>query len=358
MGLASAGKTTVFNALARAKVEVATFAAPGGEPHRAVVHVPDARLDRLAALFKPKKVTPAEVRYVDVAGSLQSDGNAARSAQITGQLRNADALLVVVRAFASDVVPHPLGQVDPLRDLKMLHDELILGDLTVVEKRLERLEKDLRFAKSGPSEAVHERDLLAQIKAALDAGRPIRDLGLSDADLKALRSYAFLTAKPLMVLFNTGDSAEGVDELIDQARALLPFAQTEVTSLAGRLEMELAELEPAEAEEFKTALGIEELGLNRIIQLSYRLLQLISFLTVGPDECRAWTIRQGSTAVDAAGVIHTDLARGFIRAEVVDWEALLAAGGWNEAKRQGIVRSEGKSYVVRDGDVINVLFSV
>ena len=358
MGLASAGKTTVFNALARAKVEVATFATPGGEPHRAVVHVPDERLDRLAALFKPKKVTPAEVRYVDVAGSLQTDGDAAHSAQIIGQLRNADALLLVVRAFASDVVPHPLGQIDPLRDLKMLNEDLILGDLTVVEKRLERLEKDLRFTKAGPSEAVRERDLLAQIKTALDAGRPIRDLGLSEADLKLLRSYAFLTAKPLMVLFNTGDSDEGVAELIDQARAVLPYAQTEVTSLAGRLEMELAELEPDEVEEFKTALGIEELGLNRIIQLSYRLLQLISFLTVGPDECRAWTIRQGSTAVDAAGAIHTDLARGFIRAEVVDWEPLLAAGGWNEAKRQGIVRSEGKTYVVKDGDVINILFSV
>jgi GTP-binding protein YchF len=358
MGLASAGKTTVFNALARAKVEVATFATPGGEPHRAIVHVPDERLGRLATLFKPKKVTPAEVRYVDVAGSLQTDGDAAHSAQIIGQLRNADALLLVVRVFASDVVPHPLGQVDPLRDLKMLNEDLILGDLTVVEKRLERLEKDLRFTKAGPSEAVRERDLLVQIKAALDAGRPIRDLGLSEADLKLLRSYAFLTAKPLMVLFNTGDSDEGVAELIDQARAVLPYAQTEVTSLAGRLEMELAELEPDEVEEFKTALGIEELGLNRIIQLSYRLLQLISFFTVGPDECRAWTIRQGSTAVDAAGAIHTDLARGFIRAEVVDWEPLLAAGGWNEAKRQGIVRSEGKTYVVKDGDVINILFSV
>ena len=359
MGLASAGKTTVFNALARAKVEVATFATPGGEPHRAVVHVPDARLDRLAALFKPKKVTPAEVRYVDVAGSLQSDGNAAQSAQVIGHLRNADALLLVVRAFASDVVPHPLGQVDPLRDLKILNEDLLLADLTVVEKRIERLEKDLRFAsKAGPSEAIRERDVLARIKEGLEAGRPIRDLGLADADLKLLRSYAFLTAKPFLVLFNTGDTAEGIDEVIAQAKASLPYAQTEVTSLAGRLEMELAELEPAEAEEFKAALGIEELGLNRVIQISYRLLQLISFLTVGPDECRAWTIQEGSTAVDAAGAIHTDLARGFIRAEVVEWEPLLAAGGWNEAKRQGIVRSEGKTYVVHDGDVINILFSV
>jgi len=358
MGLASAGKTTVFNALARAKVEVATFATPGGEPHRAVVHVPDARLDRLAELFKPKKVTPAEVRYVDVAGSLQTDGNAAQAAQVVGHLRNADALLLVVRAFVSDVVPHPLVHVDPLRDLKLLSDDLLLSDLTVVEKRLERLDKDLRFAKAGPSEAIRERDALAQIKVALEAGRPIRDLDLNEADLKLLRNYGFLTAKPQLVLFNTGDSDDGVAALIEQARAALPYARTEVTSLAGRLEMELAELEPAEAEEFKEALGIAELGLNRVIQLSYRLLQLISFLTVGPDECRAWTIRQGSTAVDAAGVIHTDLARGFIRAEVVDWEPLLAAGGWNEAKRQGIVRSEGKTYVVKDGDVINILFSV
>lgn len=246
-----------------------------------------------------------------------------------------------------------------MRDLRSLNDELILNDLTVAEKRLERLDKDLRFAsKAGPSEAIRERDVLQQIKEGLEAGRPVRDLGLAGSDQKLLRSYAFLTAKPLMVLFNTGDSSEGAAELIAQARQLLPFAQTEVTSLAGRLEMELSELEPEEVEEFMTALGITELGLNRVIQLSYQLLDLISFLTVGPDECRAWTIRRGSNAIDAAGAIHTDLARGFIRAEVVSWEPLLAAGGWTEAKRQGIVRSEGKTYLMQDGDVVNILFSV
>ncbi len=359
MGLASAGKTTVFNALARAKVEVATFAAAGGEPHRAVVHVPDERLEQLSSLFHPKKTTPAEVRYVDVAGSLQGEGDAARAAQVTAQLRTADALLLVVRAFVNDAVPHPFGQVDPLRDLGALVDELILGDLTVTEKRLERLEKDLRFAaKTSSPEAVREREVLRQIKEALDAGRPIRDLGFETADLKLLRGYGFLTAKPLLVLFNTGDSPEGIEEIVAQARGALPYAQTEVTSLAGRLEMELAELAPEEAEEFKTALGIKELGLKRVVELSYRLLDLISFLTVGPDECRAWTIRRGSTAVEAAGVIHSDLARGFIRAEVVGWQQLLDAGGWNEAKRHGVVRSEGKTYVVQDGDVLNILFSV
>jgi len=359
MGLATAGKTTVFNALARAKVEVATYATAAGEPHRAVVHVPDARLEPLSALFKPKKTTPAEVRYVDVAGSLAGDADAARSAQVTAQLRTADALLLVVRAFVNDAVPHPNVQVDPLRDLRLLTEDLILSDLTVVEKRLERLEKDLRFAaKTGSSEAVRERDALARIKEALEAGRPARDLDLDSTDVKLLRSYAFLTAKPLMVLFNTGDSGEGAEELTAKARELLPYAQTEVTALAGKLEMELAELEPAEAEEFMTDLGIAELGLNRVIQLSYRLLDLISFFTVGPDECKAWTIRRGSTSVDAAGAIHTDLARGFIRAEVVGWEPLLTAGGLSEAKRQGIVRSEGKTYLVQDGDVINILFSV
>jgi ribosome-binding ATPase len=359
MGLATSGKTTVFNALARAKIEVATYAAAGGEPHRAIVHVPDPRLERLSALFKPKKTTPAEVRYVDVAGSIPGEADAARSTQITGYLRTADALLLVVRAFVNDAVPHPLGQVDPLRDLRLFLDDLVLSDLSVAEKRLDRLEKDLRFAsKAGPNESVRERDLLRQIKEALDAGRPVRDLGLSPDDLKLLRGYAFLTAKPLMILFNTGDSGEGAAELIQGARAIVPYAQTEVTSLAGKLEMELAELEPDEAAEFQSALGIEELGLNRVIQLSYRLMDLISFLTVGPDECRAWTIQRGANAVDAAGAIHTDLARGFIRAEVVSWEPLLAAGGWNEAKRAGIMRSEGKTYVVQDGDVLNILFSV
>lgn len=359
MGLGSAGKTTVFNALSRAKVEVATYAAAVGEPHRAVVHVPDTRLERLSALFKPKKTTPADVRYVDVAGSLQTDGDAARAAQLAGQLRNADALLLVIRAFVNDAVPHPLVEVDPIRDLRSFLDDLILADLSIVEKRLERLDKDLRFAsKAGPNEAVRERDVLRQVKAALDEGRPARDLGLSADDGKLLRGYAFLTSKPLMVLFNTGDSGDGAAQFVAEAKALLPHAQTEVTSLAGKLEMELAELDPEETAEFQAELGIEELGLNRVIELSYRLLDLISFLTVGPDECRAWTIRRGSNAVDAAGAIHTDLARGFIRAEVAGWEPLLSAGGWNEAKRAGLVRMEGKTYIVQDGDVINILFSV
>jgi hypothetical protein len=249
--------------------------------------------------------------------------------------------------------------VNPIRDLKSLLDELTLSDLAVAEKRLERLERDLRFAsKAGPSDAVRERDLLVQIKSALDAGRPVRDLGLAQSDLKFLRGYGFLTAKPLMVLFNTGDSAEGIDEVIAQARVAVPYAQTEITSLAGKLEMELAELDPEEAKEFMTDLGIKELGLDRVIQLSYHLLDLISFFTVGPDECRAWTIRRGSTSVDAAGTIHTDLARGYIRAEVIGWDQLLGAGGWNEAKKVGLVRSEGKTYIVQDGDCLNILFSV
>lgn len=360
MGLVSAGKTTVFNALARAEVEVATYTTGNAEPHRAGVPVPDTRLARLSAIFQPKKVTPAEVRYVDVAGGLESGADSARSAQVIAHLRNVDALFLVIRAFINDAVPHPSGSVDPMRDLNLLLEELILNDLAVAEKRLERLEKDLRFAsKSGSaSEAVRERDILRQIKEALDRGRPIRDLGLSDGDLKLLRGYAFLTAKPLMILFNTGDSGEGAAELEAKAREIQQFAQTEVTALAGKLEMELAELEPAEAEEFMVDLGITELGLSRVIQLSYRLLDLISFFTVGPDECKAWTIRRTSNAVDAAGAIHSDLARGFIRAEVVSSEPLLAAGGWNEAKRQGLVRSEGKTYIVQDGDCLNILFSV
>jgi GTP-binding protein YchF len=359
MGLASAGKTTVFNALARAKVDIATFTTASAEPNRAVVHVPDERLEKLSILFKPKKTTPAEVRNLDVAGSLQGDGDAARSAQITGQLRNVDALFLVVRAFVNDAVPHPLLTVDPLRDLQSLLDELILSDLAVAEKRLDRLERDLRFAsKAGPSEAVRERDLLVQIKAGLDSSRPARDLGLSAADTKFLRGYGFLTAKPLMVLFNTGDSPEGIEDIIARARAVIPYAQTEITSLAGKLEMELAELDPGEAKEFMADLGIKELGLNRVIQLSYGLLDLISFLTVGPDECRAWPIRRGSNSVDAAGTIHTDLARGYIRAEVIGWDQLLAAGGMVEAKKLGQVRSEGKTYIVQDGDCLNILFSV
>ena len=359
MGLPGAGKTTVFNALAHARAEVGGYSAPTSEPNLAAVKVPDPRLDALAPLFEPKKFTPAEVQYVDVAGIVRGSGQESAGA-LLAHLRGTDVLLQVVRAFGS-AASHGTDP-DPLDDVEALRLELILADLGVVEKRLDRLEKEAQLGKGTPAERQlrqTELELFRRLNEALAAERPLRDLELLPDEEKLLRGYGFLTAKPLLVLLNVAEPGPAADALVAEVRAGVgDGSSTQVASLAGKLEMELAELSPEEAAEFTEALGIAESGLTRVIQLSYRLARLLSFFTVGPDECRAWTIRRGSTAVDAAGAIHSDLARGFIRAEVIRWDQLLDAQTFAEARRRGQLRSEGKIYVVQDGDVINVLFNV
>lgn len=352
-GLSGAGKTTVFNALARARAQVGTFTTAQSEPNRAVVKVPDARVDVLAEMFKPKSVKPAEVQFVDVAGLARGAGLESAAA-ILGHLRTVDALLIVVAAFQDGDVESALA------DLASLETEFILSDLEIVDKRLERLEREVRMARGDDAERqmkAREIEVLARLKGALDAEQPIRTLQLAPEEEKLLRGYALLTAKPALGVLNTGDdgAAAGVLEKLAVGTASQGI---EWIAIAGRLEMELAELDPSEADEFMAAMGVEELAAGRVIQASYRLLDLLSFLTAGADEVRAWTIGRGSTAVDAAAAIHTDLARGFIRAEVVTYEDLVAAGSFAEARKRGKLRSEGKTYVVRDGDVINVLFNV
>src|SRR5262245_33387138 len=356
MGLPGAGKTTVFNALAQQRAEVGGFGS--AEAHRAAVKVPDPRLSRLSEMFQPEKTTPAEVRYVDVAGGLSAGGEA-KATQLIGQLRNADQLVHVVRAFESDTFPHPKGSVDPKRDLAETNADLSLADLAVVERRIERLERELRMGKAAPNNPQwRELELLEQFKPTLEGGGAIRDLELSESDRKLLRPYGFLTEKPMLVLLNTGDDVGAADRLIEELRAGADGRGVDVAALAGRLEMELGELEEEERREFMADLGIEELGLGRIIGLSYRLLDLISFFTVGEDECRAWTVKRNAPAVEAAGQIHSDIQRGFIRAEVVRYEDLVGTGGLTEARRAGVLRQEGKTYQVQDGDVIHFLFNV
>jgi hypothetical protein len=354
MGLAGAGKTTIFNALAQQKVEVGAYGA--AEPHRAVVRVPDERLAVLSEMFHPEKTTPAEVRYVDVAGAM---GGGEKAAQLIGQLRNADELLHVVRAFESDTYPHPAGSVDPVRDLGAMNAEMALADLSVVEKRVDRLARELKMGKAPPGNPQwRELELLEQFKPLLEDGRAIREIELTDADVKILKAYGFLTQKPMLVLLNTGDDVHSADKWLEPVRKELGERNVQVATLAGRLEMELGDLGEDERAEFMQDLGIEELGLGRIVRLSYELLDLISFLTAGEDECRAWTVRRNAPATEAAAAIHSDIARGFIRAEVVRYEDLVAAGGLVEARKAGVLRSEGKTYAVQDGDVINFLFNV
>jgi ribosome-binding ATPase len=357
-GLPGAGKTTVFNALARARAQVGGYSVPTAEPNLAVVKVPDPRLDALAPLFNPKKLTPAEVRYVDVAGIVRGAGQESAAA-LLAHLRNTDVLLQVVRAFG-DAATHG-SDPTPLEDADALRLELALADLDVVEKRLERLRKEAQLGKGTPAERQlreAELALFERLHECLVAERPLRELELEPAEEKLLRGYGFLTAKPLLIVLNVAEPGPSADALVAQLAARVGAGAAEVTSLAGKLEMELAELPPEEAAEFMEALRIAESGLVRVIQLSYRLAKLISFFTVSEDECRAWTIRAGSTAVDAAGAIHSDLARGFIRAEVIRWDQLLESGSFAEARKRGQLRSEGKAYPVQDGEVINVLFNV
>ncbi len=357
MGLPSAGKTVVFNALSRAKVPVATYSAPSSEPNLAVVKVPDSRLTALAQLFQPRKVTPAEVRYVDVAGLMQGMGRDSQAAQLLAQLRGCDALLVVVRGFTNESVAHPLGSVDPERDLDILATELMLADLGVVEKRLERLEKEVRSNKGTEIERQkreREYTLLQGIQALLADGKPARMMGLDVNDEILLRGYGFLTQKPWLIALNT-DDAGADDSLMERLRARWEDSRTQVAAIAGRLEMDLAELSDEEAAEFLVAWDVAEPALDRVIQLSYKLLDLISFFTVGEDEVRAWTLKRGANAVEAAAAIHTSIAKAFIRAEVIRYNELLECGGWAEARKRGLLRSEGRTYIVQDGDVAQFL---
>ena len=361
VGLAGSGKTTVFNTLTRGHAETGGFG--GMELHVGVVKVPDERLDRLAAIFKPKKIVQADVTYVDLpAPPASSDGHIGTEdlpAEHLARLRDSDALLHVVRAFEDPNNPHPEGSVDPARDLDRLDTEFILADLALVERRLERLKQSGRHGTPAEKEAnEREEAVLVRLKDGLEAGSPIRDLGLDADDEKPIRGFRFLTQKPVLVLLNVGErEIAGAGERVASLAASYVHDQAMVDALSARIEMELGELEPDEAAVFMEELGIAASGLDRVIELSYRLLGLISFLTAGPDEVRAWPIRDGSNAVEAAGAIHSDLAKGFIRAETVAYGDLLELGSMAAARKLGKLRSEGKTYRVHDGDVVEILFS-
>ncbi|MBI2888086.1 MAG: redox-regulated ATPase YchF [Chloroflexi bacterium] len=360
IGLEKSGKTTVFNALTRGHAETTAFGRTGLEPNIGVVKVPDARLDQLAALDKPQKFTPAEVRYTDIGGAATG---LSKGEGIGGPLLNvlgrADALIHVVRAFPDPSVPHVYGSVDPARDINTVNLELAYSDAAIIERRLERIAVSLKAARPAEREAAaQEQEWLQELKAQLEEGVPLRELKLAEAQQTALASYALLTAKPLLLLINIGE------EQLSEAPALEAHyrqeflrPKAEVLALCGKLEMELAQMEPAEAAELREGLGLQEPATDRVVRVSYDLLGYISFFTTGPDETRAWTIGRHTPAPLAARKIHTDLEKGFIRAEVVGWQDLLACGAWAEARKRGLLRTEGKTYVVQDGDVLHILFS-
>ena len=350
IGLPQSGKTTLFNALTRATQP--TGATGKIEIHTAVVDVPDRRVDRLSEMFKPKKTIYAKVTYVDIAGLDGSAGKAGISGALLNQLSQMDGFIQVVRAFEDENVPHVHNSVEPLRDIQNMESEFVLNDLIQVERKLERLQEEKKKG-AGRDKGLIEREqvLFERLHEALLNEIPLRDIEIDSEEDKLLSGFGFLSRKPMLIVLNLseGQAAPQIE---------YPHQHSMVTALQGKLEMDIAQLPPDEAEMFLAEYKIEEPSLNRMIRLSYELLGLHSFFTAGEDECRAWTVHKGATAPEAAGEIHTDLQKGFIRAEVVAYDDLMTLGSMHEAKTHGKLRIEGKEYVVKDGDVINILFNV
>ena len=353
IGLARVGKTTVFNAVTRG--HVATGGYGPTEAHIGAVKLPDDRLERLSAHFKPKRTTPAELRFLDFPGGF---GRSEVEGPFIQALGRTDALIHVVRAFANEAVPHPLGNVDPLRDIETMNMELAFADLALLERRLERLEPVVRSAR-GEERDAGEREiaLLQRLRHDLEAGTPLRAQALTGDEERAIFHYRFLTARPLLVLLNLGEeSLAEADKLEETVRAGLG-PRMSLAFLCAELEMELGELTEEEAAQFRSELGLPE-GRQQLLRLCREFLGLITFFTVNPEEARAWLVPQGTTAVQGAGKVHSDMERGFIRAEVLSWEEMLRHGSMAEARKHGALRLEGKNYIVHDGDIMHILFSV
>lgn len=360
IGLPFVGKTTVFNALTCGQARVGEFSLGLKEANRAIVKVPDERLYKLASLYNPKKVTPAEVEYIDVAGLVKETKEKASDGEFYHSLREVDALAHVVRIFEDQSVMHVAGSVDLERDIKNLDLDLILIDLDIIEKRLKRLEKSVTSSKD--EEEKRELQILQRFKESLDQGIPLRELELSPDEEKLIRGYAFLSLKPMLLILNLDEKQHSQRERLEaECSALVKSGKTvgcSVCSVCGKLEMELSQLEEKDRKEFMAELGIEEQAIERIIDVSYKLLNLISFFTANDNEVKAWPVPAGTKAIKAAGVVHTDMERGFIKAEVIGFDKLWELGSVQKAKEKGELRLEGKEYVVQDGEVIFFRFNV
>jgi GTP-binding protein YchF len=355
IGLPQVGKSSLFRILTKAHLSEHAFANPR-EAHVGVAKVPDARLDKLAALYNPKKLTHASAEYVDV-GAIGQE--ALKETAYIGHLRQVDALIHVLRAYEDDAIPH-VGPIDPLRDIKNVEFDLMVSDLGQIEKRLERLEKDLKKMRSPDLEK--EDELLKKAKIHLETEKPLREMEMTPEDKKRIRGFMFLSEKPILYVLNIGESSELGTELEE---AVTKYKLGEVASrpnagasaICGKVEAELSEMSDEDAAEFLSSYGLKESGLARLIRNSYHLLGLVSFFTAGEDECRAWTIPVNTRAVNAAGAIHSDLEKHFIRAETIRWDQLLEAGSEANARAKGTLRLEGKDYIVQDGDVMHIRHS-
>jgi ribosome-binding ATPase len=350
IGLPQSGKTTIFNALTGGDVPTGMITGKI-EVHTAVVNVPDPRVDTLSAMFNPKKTIYAKVTYADIAGLDGSAGKSGITGNLLNQLAVMDGFIHVVRCFEDENVPHQAGSIDPQRDIATMEGEFIINDLVATERKLERLKDEKR--KGGRDKTAVEREmaLFERLHAALSEEKPLRELGLTADEAKTISGFGMLSLKPMLIVLTLAEGQQAPEIKIDQEHV-------QVVSLQGKLEMDIAQLPAEDAAMFLEEYGISEPSLNRMIRFSYDLLGLQSFFTVGPDEVRAWTVRRGAMAPEAAGVIHSDLEKGFIRAEVVTYDDLVELGGLNEAKGKGKLRLEGKAYPVQDGDILNIRFNI
>lgn len=347
IGLPQSGKTTLFNALTRGHAPT-TASAGRIEVHQAIVDVPDPRVDILSKMFNPRKTVYAKIAYADIAGLETGSAKSGISGQLLNQINQMDALILVARCFENGNVMHPNGSVNPLRDVETMTSELLLNDLIAVERKLERLTDERK--KGGTDKTVNARqtELFEKLNKALSDNKPLRDLEYTHEEEKELSSFGLLSRKRLLTVFNLGEGQSAAEAKLDHPSV----------ALMGKLEMEIAQLSAEDAAVFMDEYGIKELSLNRMINLSYELLQELTFFTVGEDEVRAWVTHRGATAQEAAGEIHTDLSRGFVRAEVVAYEDLVSLGSMNEAKSKGKFRLEGREYIVKEGDIMHVRSSL
>ena len=352
IGLPNSGKTTIFNALTRGNLPTGAATSGQFEVNTAVVNVPDPRVDKLSAMYKPRKTTYTQVTYVDIGGLEKGVGEGGLKGQFRNELAQVDGFVHIVRAFQDESVPHPYETIDPKRDVEILDGEFLLTDLVTVESRIEKLDAELRRkGRTAEKVVTDELEVMARLKAHLEAEQPLRDLVLTEAEIKPLRGYGFLTLKPVLIVLNTDE--KNPDIMLDY-----PHQHSKVVTLQGKIEAELAQLDSEDAQVFMEEYGIAELSAAKVIRLSYELMAIQSFFTVGEDEVRAWSVSIGATAPEAAGVIHSDLQKGFIRAEVMHYDDLLAAGSEAAMKQQGKLRLEGKEYVVKDGDIVHIRFNV